>query len=89
MDFVKLYLKLPRWFTVPTPVGDYSPDWALVVEERDEFGGAAGENMIYMVSETKGTKVLDELRTKERRKNSSAVSGISRELSSGWSTSLQ
>jgi type III restriction enzyme len=31
-DDVKLYVKLPNWFRVPTPVGEYNPDWAIVVE---------------------------------------------------------
>ncbi|MGH6933535.1 MAG: hypothetical protein ACREEE_14005 [Dongiaceae bacterium] len=25
---VKLYIKLPSWFTVATPIGEYNPDWA-------------------------------------------------------------
>lgn len=43
---VKLFLKLPAKFIVPTPVGDYNPDWAIV-KEVDE------QEMIYMVRETK------------------------------------
>lgn len=27
-DDIKLFVKLPRWFTIPTPLGDYNPDWA-------------------------------------------------------------
>jgi type III restriction enzyme len=52
-DDVKLYLKLPNWFLVRTPVGDYNPDWAIVMEARDEHGKSAGEKL-YMVRETKG-----------------------------------
>lgn len=43
---IKLFLKLPTKFVVPTPVGDYNPDWAIV-KEVDE------QEMIYMVRETK------------------------------------
>ncbi len=65
---VKLYVKLPGWFTVPTPVGDYIPDWAIVLEPRDEFGEKTGEEMLYLVRETKDTTNLEELRLDEARK---------------------
>jgi type III restriction enzyme len=58
---VKVYAKLPGWFTVPTPLGPYNPDWALLVE-TDE-----GERL-YLVVETKGGSVIDELREKETAK---------------------
>jgi len=51
---VKLYLKLPGWFTVPTPVGEYNPDWAIVMEERDAHGQPIGKPFLYLVRETKG-----------------------------------
>src|SRR2546426_70 len=60
-DDVKLYLKLPRWFTVPTPVGNYNPDWAIVIEERDAFGQPTNRPLLYLVRETKGTTHVDEL----------------------------
>jgi Endonuclease domain len=31
---VKLFVKLPSWFTIDTPIGSYSPDWAFVTERR-------------------------------------------------------
>ncbi len=65
---VKLYVKLPGWFTVPTPVGDYNPDWAIVMELRDEFGNPTGEELLYLVRETKDTTDLEELRPDEARK---------------------
>jgi type III restriction enzyme len=65
---VKLYVKLPGWFTVPTPVGDYNPDWAIVMEPRDEFGNPTGEELLYLVRETKDTTDLEELRSDETRK---------------------
>lgn len=58
---VKVYAKLPGWFTVPTPLGNYNPDWALLVE-TDE-----GERL-YFVVETKSSAFLDDLRNKERGK---------------------
>jgi len=67
-DRVKLYVKLPRWFTVPTPIGDYNPDWAIVLEERDAFGAATGAPVLYLVAETKSADSLDKLRPDERRK---------------------
>lgn len=67
-DDVKLYLKLPSFFTVPTPIGEYNPDWAVVVEPRDAHGEPTGEQMLYLVRETKGTTNLDELRPDEARK---------------------
>ncbi|MCP4541814.1 MAG: DEAD/DEAH box helicase family protein [Chloroflexi bacterium] len=67
-DDVKLYLKLPTWFTVPTPIGEYNPDWAIVMEERDEHGDPVNEATLYLVRETKSTHNLDELRPDERRK---------------------
>src|SRR5207249_3419777 len=50
-DYVKLYLKLPAWFTVPTPVGEYNPDWVIVMEDRDAHGQPAGKPALYLVRE--------------------------------------
>ena len=55
---VKVYAKLPGWFTVPTPLGTYNPDWAVLVE-RDE-----GERL-YLVVETKASLFSDDLRSAE------------------------
>lgn len=67
-DDVKIYIKLPAFFKVPTPIGSYNPDWAIVVEPRDEYGQPTGEQMLYLVRETKDTTNLDELRPDEKRK---------------------
>jgi type III restriction enzyme len=67
-DRIRLYVKLPRWFTVVTPIGQYNPDWAIVLEERDEYGEARGKPLLYLVAETKSTDSLDKLRPDERRK---------------------
>jgi len=68
MQEVRMYIKLPSWFEVDTPVGKYNPDWAIVWEERDEHGDIAGKPLLYLVRETKGTSQLDQLRPDERRK---------------------
>ena len=60
---VHLYIKLPSWFTVETPIGSYNPDWALIMENPDD-----GDNLLYLVRETKGTLDLDDLRPDEKRK---------------------
>jgi type III restriction enzyme len=65
---VKLYLKLPNWFTVPTPVGGYNPDWAIVMEERDAHGHPTGKPLLYLVRETKGDNWKTDLRPDELRK---------------------
>lgn len=63
---VKLYLKLPGWFTVPTPVGEYNPDWAIVIEDRDEHGRPI--SLLYLVRETKDKDWKTGLRPDELRK---------------------
>ena len=67
-DDVKLYLKLPAWFTVPTPIGEYNPDWAIVMEERDEHGQSTGKPLLYLVRETRSTLDRDDWRPDQRRK---------------------
>ncbi|MEL7145332.1 MAG: DEAD/DEAH box helicase, partial [Bacteroidota bacterium] len=56
---VEFYFKLPSWFKIPTPIGNYNPDWALIFKE---------EKKIYFVAETKSTKDLSKLRNDERLK---------------------
>ncbi|ABA59372.1 Type III restriction enzyme, res subunit [Nitrosococcus oceani ATCC 19707] len=58
---VKVYAKLPPWFKVPTPLGSYNPDWAVVVED-------GGEEKLYFVVETKGSAWWDDLRHLEGAK---------------------
>lgn len=65
-DDVKFYVKLPNWFKVRTPIGNYNPDWAVVMEEVDQFGDK-GERL-YLVRETKSTHNLGELRPDEAQK---------------------
>lgn len=60
---VKFYFKLPNWFTIPTPIGSYNPDWAIVFED---------DAKVYFVAETKSTGQfnvdLDKLRKQEQQK---------------------
>ena len=56
---VKLFVKLPGWFRIDTPIGPYNPDWAFVTER---------EQMLYFVRETKSTLDSGERRTKENEK---------------------
>jgi type III restriction enzyme len=65
---VKHFVKLPDWFRVATPVGDYNPDWAIVMEDRDEHGQPTGNPLLCMVRETKGAVDPQNLRGKEWQK---------------------
>ena len=65
---IKLFAKLPSWFVVDTPLGDYNPDWAIVKDDGD------GQKL-YLVRETKfggenqtAKDVLANLRPSESRK---------------------
>lgn len=60
-DAIKLYAKLPGWFKVPTPLGTYNPDWAVLVEDD-------GAQRLYFVVETKSSLFEDDLRDKESAK---------------------
>ena len=58
-DDIKLFVKLPGWFEIDTPVGKYNPDWAILKHD-----GLA----LYLVRETKGTRDFLKLRTSEADK---------------------
>lgn len=58
---VKVYAKLPGWFTVPTPLGSYNPDWAVLIEKD-------GAERLYFVVETKSSLFTDDMRDKENAK---------------------
>jgi len=58
---VKLFAKLPKKFIVPTPLGNYEPDWAVLVEQQ-------GEDRLYFVVETKSTLFESGRREKENQK---------------------
>lgn len=64
-DEVCVYAKLPRTFKIPTPVGNYSPDWAIAFYE-DKV------KHIFFIAETKGTMESLNLRPIEQAKISCA-----------------
>jgi type III restriction enzyme len=47
---IKLFIKLPPWFKVQTPLGTYNPDWAIVKQVAED------EQKLYLIRETKGTR---------------------------------
>jgi len=58
---VVVYAKIPKGFSIPTPVGNYNPDWAISFKE-----GVVKH--IYFVAETKGSMSSMELREIEKTK---------------------
>jgi type III restriction enzyme len=60
-EAVKVYAKLPQWFKIPTPLGTYNPDWAILIEQD-------GEEKLYFVVETKSSSWWDDLRHQEGAK---------------------
>lgn len=60
-DDVVLYAKLPSRFKIDTPIGDYNPDWVLVLNTDN------GEKL-YFVAETKGTENINDLKGTEKKK---------------------
>ncbi len=66
---IKLFIKLPDWYSIETPAGNYTPDWAIVIEKVQN--GVTSENIFFVV-ETKGTNDIYELRPEEINKIKSA-----------------
>ena len=62
-DKVVVYSKLPRGFFIPTPVGDYNPDWAIAF--RDDITQI---KHVYFVAETKGSMSTLQLKGVEQAK---------------------
>ncbi len=58
---IKLFAKLPSWFVIPTPLGNYNPDWAMLYEDDET-------DSLYLVVETKGSMVPGDLRETEQAK---------------------
>lgn len=58
---VTVYAKLPNDFKIPTPIGNYNPDWAIVFDNH-EF------KYVYFIAETKGSLNSMELREVEQAK---------------------
>ena len=59
---VVVYAKLPKGFLIPTPVGNYNPDWAISFKEGTV-------THVYFVAETKGSMSTMQLRDIEKKKN--------------------
>lgn len=60
-DNIKVYVKLPSWFKIETPLGSYNPDWAILFEKDNE-------EKLYFVIESKGTLGVEFLRPAEKGK---------------------
>lgn len=60
-DEIKVYVKLPSWFKIETPIGSYNTDWSVVINEIDE-------KRLYFVLETKGKSHINLLREEEQSK---------------------
>lgn len=56
---IKLFVKLPNWFKIETPLGTYNPDWAILKHD---------DTVLYLVRETKSTKNFEKLRNSEAQK---------------------
>jgi type III restriction enzyme len=56
---VRFFFKLPGRFKIPTPLGTYNPDWAVVFE---------GDTRVYFVAETKSSTVEQDRRQAENLK---------------------
>lgn len=61
MPQVKVYAKLPGWFKIDTPLGNYNPDWAILFEMD-------GKEKLFFVVESKGTMGYEFLRPAEQGK---------------------
>lgn len=57
----KMFVKLPKWFTIDTPLGKHNPDWAIVRSENDI-------DKLYFIIETKGSKYELDRRVSENDK---------------------
>ena len=64
-DEVAVYAKLPKGFAIPTPVGNYSPDWAIAFKKGKT-------RHIFFIAETKGSLDTMQLRPIEQAKISCA-----------------
>ena len=60
-DKVVVYAKLPKGFQIPTPVGNYAPDWAIAFQKGTV-------KHIYFIAETKGSMESLDLRPIEQAK---------------------
>ncbi|MDR2660631.1 MAG: DEAD/DEAH box helicase family protein [Lactobacillaceae bacterium] len=56
---IKYFLKLPNWFKIPTPFGNYNPDWAILAESNQT-------ERLYFVVDTKSTREASDLNQHEQ-----------------------
>lgn len=59
LENILFYFKLPKWFKIPTPIGNYNPDWAVVRNTQTHA---------YFIAETKGNTDETQLRDMEKMK---------------------
>ena len=52
---VELFVKLPDWYKIKTPVGGYNPDWAIVRNSGN------GDYELFLIRETKASSNIDDL----------------------------
>lgn len=63
---IRLFMKLPDKFRIPTPVGDYNPDWAIIKTED-------GQDRLYLIRETKSSLDPTKRRPGENAKINAAI----------------
>lgn len=63
---IRLFMKLPDKFRIPTPVGDYNPDWAIIKTEE-------GQDRLYLIRETKSSLDPTKRRSGENAKINAAI----------------
>jgi type III restriction enzyme len=81
---VKMFFKLPKSrFKIDTPIGEYTPDWAVYFTKN-------GEEKLYFVIETKGNESMFDLRTNEQLRihcgkvHFDALGGANYKLATDW-----
>jgi type III restriction enzyme len=75
---ILVYAKLPGWFKIPTPVGNYNPDWALVFDTKEV-------KYIYFIAETKGSMDTMQLKESEKLK----IEYAKKHFESLWNTDVK
>ena len=66
LEDIRLFMKLPNKFRIPTPVGDYNPDWAIIKTED-------GQDRLYLIRETKSSLDPTKRRPGENAKINAAI----------------
>ena len=78
-DDITLFVKLPSWFKIETPIGTYNPDWAILKHD-----GQA----LYLARETKSTKDFLKLRTAKPTRSGAGWVTLKRSASPSTSSSV-